>query len=121
MKSKNWLFLLGVLFVVLGFQIFRPVAIPEERDCLSLNGTVARIYESGVKDVSFELKGVDKKFYVNRGSERGLDLRRLQAELTNKQIVIKYPKYWTPLNPDNSVRHLSKIEFEDRTIFSELN
>ncbi len=121
MKSKNWLFLLGVLFVVLGFQTFRPVPIPEESDCLTLNGTVARIYESGVKDVFFELKGIDKKFYVNRGLERGLDLNELQAELTNKEILIKYPKYWTPLNPDNSVRHISKIELEGRTIFTELN
>lgn len=121
MNAKNWILPLTILLVGLGVLIFRPVPIPEESECLISKGSVTKIYEAGVKDVFFELQGLDKKFYVNRGLERGLDLIKLKAELTNKEIVIKYPRYWTPLNPDNSVRHISKIEFEDKTVFTELN
>ncbi len=121
MKTRNWIILLGLLFLGPGILIFRPVPIPDEKDCLSLKGTVTEIYEGGIKDVVFKLQGLDKEFYINRGLERGLDLKKLKAELTNKEIVIKYPKYWTPLNPGNSVRHISKIECAGKTIFTELD
>ena len=121
MKMRNWIILLALLVLGLGVLVLRPVPIPEEKECLSLNGTVSQIYAGGANDLVIKLKGVDREFYVNRGLERGLDLKMLQAELTNKQIVIKYPKYWTPLNPDNSVRHISKIEFDGRIIFTELD
>ena len=32
----------------------------------------------------------------------------------------KYPKYWTPLDWNNSVRHISKVEFDEEIIFNEL-
>jgi len=69
----------------------------------------------------FKLQGLDKTFYINRGLERGLDLKKLREDLTNKEIVIIYPKYWTPLDPGNSVRHISKIECDGRTVFTEIN
>jgi hypothetical protein len=121
MKTRNWLILIGVLSLSLGILTFRPVPIPAEKDCLSLKGTVTEIYQSGVKDVVFKLQGLEKEFYINRGLERGLDLKILKAKLTNKDIIIKYPNYWTPLNPGNSVRHISKIECEGRVIFTELD
>ena len=121
MKTRNWIFLCGLIFLGLGILIFRPVPIPDEKDCLSLTGKVIDIYEGGVKDVVFKLEGFDQEFYVNRGLERGLELNNLRAQLINKEIVIKYPKYWTPLDPGNSVRHISKIEHERRTVFTELD
>lgn len=121
MKTRNWIILLGLMFLGTGVLIFRPVPVPDEKDCLSVKGTVTQMYEGGVKDVVFKLQGLDKEFYVNRGLERGLDLNNLKASLTNKEIVIKYPKYWTPLDPGNSTRHISKIECDGKTIFTELN
>jgi len=121
MKTRNWILLCGLIFLGLGILIFRPVPIPDEKDCLSLKGKVTDIYERGVKDVVFKLEGFDQEFYVNRGLESGLELNNLRAALINKEIVIKYPKYWTPLDPVNSLRHISKIEHERRTVFTELN
>ena len=80
-----------------------------------------KFMKPGSKDVVFKLQGLDKEFYINRGLERGLDLKKLRADLTNKEIVIKYPKYWTPLNPANSVRHISKIESDGTTVFTEID
>jgi hypothetical protein len=121
MKPRNGIILSTLIFLGLGVSILRPVPIPDERDCLSVKGKVTDVYEGGVKDIVFKLHGFDKEFYVNRGLERGLDLSDLRAQLINKEIVIKYPKYWTPLDPGNSVRHISKIEHEGRTIFTELD
>jgi hypothetical protein len=121
MKRRIWIFLAGLLFLGIVITIFRPVPIPDEKDCLILKGTVITIHEASSNDVVFRLQGVDKTFYINRGLERGLDLKTLRADLTNKEIVIKYPKYWTPLNPDNSVRHISKIECDGKTVFTELD
>ncbi len=67
-----------VVFLVLGLLAFRPISIPDEKECLSENGVVTEIFASGTKDISFKLRGFDKTFYVNRGIERGLDLAKLK-------------------------------------------
>ena len=121
MRTGNRIILTGLAFLGLGILIFRPVPIPDEKDCLSIKGTVIDIYEAGVKDVVFKLEGLDKAFYINRGLERGLDLKTLRANLANKVITIKYPKHWTPLDPFNSIRHISKLEYDGRTVFTELD
>jgi hypothetical protein len=113
------LFLVAFLAIVV--LVLRPVPIPEEKDCLITTGTVVDIYEAGVKDIVFRLKDQGRSFYVNRGLERGLNLRKLRAQLINQKITIKYPKYWTPLDPGNSIRHVSKIEFDGETVFTEID
>lgn len=121
MRTRNWIIIVGLACLGLGILTLRPVPIPVEKDCLSLTGIVSEVYEAGTKDVVFKLQGLDKTFYINRGLERGLDLTKLRAELTNKEIVILYPKYWTPLDPANSARHVSKIECDGRTVFTEID
>jgi hypothetical protein len=118
MKTIYSVILIGVV-LLLGVLILRPVPIPDEKDCLIVMGTVIEINEDGVKDVVFKLAGQDRTFYVNRGLERGLALEKLRAELMDKEITIKYPKYWTPLG--NSSKHISKIESSGRTIFTEID
>jgi hypothetical protein len=119
MKTKYWGILIGVVLPLFGVLIFRPVPIPNEKDCLIVEGTVIEITEDGVKDVVFRLAGQNRTFYVNRGLERGLELEKLRAELMDKEITIKYHKYWTPLG--NSSKHISKIESSGRTIFTEID
>lgn len=116
MKTAVWvtltlLVLLGMIFV------FAPVPIPAEKDCLSTKGIVAEIYEGGVKDVVFRLQGQASTYYINRGLERGLDLAKLKSALLNREVTVKYPSYRTLLDPGNSVRHISKIEYNGRTLF----
>ena len=56
MKTRNWIIVIGLVFglVVLAF---RPVPIPEEKDCLVLRGTVSEVSIGGVNDVIFKLRG----------------------------------------------------------------
>lgn len=117
----KWRILFVLVVLAVGVLVFRPVPIPDEKDCLIVKAKVTEVYEAGFKDIVFKLQGVDKEFYINRGLERGLDLQALRANLTNNEIVILYPKYWTPLDPANSVRHISKMEFDGKIVFTEID
>ncbi|NNE29337.1 MAG: hypothetical protein HKN16_06860 [Saprospiraceae bacterium] len=110
----------GILLFIGALLVFRPVPIVKEEKALTKLGTVERIYEGGVKDVVFRLEGDPTRYYINRGLENDLNLETLRADLLGKNVTIKYPKYWTPLDPKNCIRHLSKLEFEGRVIFNEL-
>ena len=102
-------------------MIVRPVPIVEEDKCKIFEGTVVEIFEGAEYDIVFTFKEETTHFYINRGLERGLNLNTLRNDLVNNKITVKYPRYWTPLDPSNSTRHLSKLEFDGITIFSELD
>jgi len=111
---------LGVLFILsLGF-VFKPVPIVSEEKALIEKGIVKSISEGGTNDVLFILENSDTRFYINRGLENGLDLNLLKEKLIGQEVVFKYPKYWTPLDWDNKIKHLSKVEFGNEIIFNEL-
>lgn len=121
-RPRNFIFvILGIVLVALLILILKPIPIPNEEDCLTLEGVVLEIYDGGNKDIIFKLKGHEQLFYVNRGLTKGLDLRQINEQLINKSITIKYPKYWSPLDPTNSIRHISKIEYHSQVVFNELN
>jgi len=33
---------------------------------------------------------------------------------------VKYPKYWTPLDWNDKIKHISKVEFNNEILFNEL-
>jgi hypothetical protein len=107
------------LFVLLAAFTLRPVPTVTEKECLVIKGTVTNIYEGGVKDVVFVLKGQKETYYINRGIEQGLDLNALKKQLEGKEITIKYPDHWSLLNPNGRLRHIGKVEFEGKTIYNE--
>jgi hypothetical protein len=119
--ATKWRILIGLVFLGVGILIFRPVPIPHEKDCLTVKAKVTEVFEAGFKDIVFKLQGLDKEFYINRGLEKGLDLQELRASLINKEIIILYPAYWTPLDPSNSIRHISKMEHDGKIVFTEIN
>ena len=121
MKKKYFAIFAGLIALVTIVLCLRPVPILAEKDCLVIKGTVSEIYEGGVKDVVFKLQGQNQSFYVNRGLQRGLSLKELQANLTGREIVLKYPDHWTLLNPNSLSVHISKIEHAGHTVFTELD
>ena len=100
--------------------IFRPVPIVPESMAISEIGIVKEIYSNKGNDIIFIMLNTDRKFYINRGLENGLELNNLKEKLIGNSIVMKYPKYWTPLDWNNSIRHISKVEFKNEVIFNEL-
>ena len=109
-----------LIFSIIALLIFRPVPIVFESKAISEIGIVKEIYSNKGNDVIFIMLNTDRKFYINRGLENGLELNNLKEKLIGNSIVMKYPKYWTPLDWNNSIRHISKVEFKNEIIFNEL-
>ena len=105
---------------IIAVLIFRPVPIVSESKAISEIGIVKEIYTNKGNDVIFIMLNTERKFYINRGLENGLELNNLKEKLIGNSIVMKYPKYWTPLDWNNSIRHISKVEFKNEIIFNEL-
>jgi hypothetical protein len=110
----------SLLIFILAVLIFRPVPIVSEDKAISESGIVKEIYSNKGNDVIFVMENTERRFYINRGLENGLELNNLKAKLIGNEIVVKYPNYWTPLDWNNSVRHISKVEFKDEIVFNEL-
>lgn len=100
--------------------IFRPVPIVSESKAIAKNGIVSEIYSNKGNDIILVMENKERRFYINRGLENGLELNNLKDILIGNSIVVKYPKYWTPLDWNNSVRHISKVEFNGEVLFNEL-
>jgi len=110
----------GVLTFIIAIAIFRPVPIVAESKAIVKTGVVDHIYEGGENDVVISLRGSQRRYYINRGLENGLEIQNLRDRLIGNEVVIKYPKYWTPLDWNNTIRHMSKLEFEGEVLFNEL-
>ncbi len=119
-KAINWI-VIGVLVVLAGAMVIRPVPMLPEKDLVVITGKVVEIYEGGVKDVNLRLEGRSELFYVNRGLERGLNLQELKAQLIKEYITIKYPDHWSLVNFNESNLHISKIEHRGKTVFTEVS
>ena len=110
-------FVCGIL--ILGFLIIKPVPIVAEEKAVVVQGLVVDIFEGGVKDVVFKLNDGNSSYYINRGLEHGLIIEDLKEKLVGNHVILKYPKYWTPLDWNNKTRHISKVEFNDEVLFNE--
>lgn len=120
-KTKKIILIsLSLFALIIAVLVFRPVPIVSESKAISETGTVTEIYSNKGNDIIFILEGSKRKFYINRGLEYGLKLNDLKEKLIGNSIVVKYPKYWTPLDWNNRIRHLSKVENKDEVIFNEL-
>jgi hypothetical protein len=106
------------LFVIVCLLIFRPVPYIKESRALTVEGVVKDLYESGTCDVSILLKDSDRRYYINRGLENGLDIDSLKSNLIGEAVVLKYPKYWTPLDWNNEVRHTCYLEKEGVVVYN---
>ncbi|MEJ2004118.1 MAG: hypothetical protein P8X57_03940 [Cyclobacteriaceae bacterium] len=120
MNKRHILFVVVGIFLTISAGIFRPVPKVPENDLLITRGTVANITEAGVRDIVFELEGTDRSYYINRGIDHGIDIRSLKEELIGKDVVIKYPDYWTILDPRKKTRHITKLESGGEVIFTEI-
>lgn len=118
--AKIILISFSLIILIIAVLIFRPVPVVSENKTISENGIVTEIYSNKGNDIIFELENTNRIFYINRGLENGLELNNLKEKLIGNPIIVKYPKYWTPLDWNNSVRHISKVEFNDEIVFNEL-
>lgn len=118
MKKKFAIFFLFV-FVVICALIFRPVPIVNEAEANAVSGVMSTLKLTEGNDFVFTLKNDPTRYYINRGIENGLDYDAFEKALLGKEVLVKYPSYWTPLDWNNQVRHISKIEHNKVVYFNE--
>jgi hypothetical protein len=118
--AKYFLIMSFSIFLFIAILIFRPVPIVSESKAIAENGIVSEIYSNKGNDIIFVMEGKERRFYINRGLENGLELDNLKEKLIGNSVVVKYPKYWTPLDWNNNIRHISKVEFNGEVLFNEL-
>ena len=106
-------------FVIIAFivLVFKPVPIVKESECIIEKGMVIKLFETGKNDISIILKDNDRRFYINRGFE--VLNRNDMMKLIGRDVVLKYPSYWTPLDPFDKYKHVSKLEYEGVIVFDE--
>ncbi|MEM7204454.1 MAG: hypothetical protein AAF628_29620 [Planctomycetota bacterium] len=110
--------LAATAFAMVGLAL-RPVPIVAETDCEIVAGEVERVYEGGTHDVYLRLAGDSRLYYINRGLERGLVLADLQRTLPGRRATVKFPRYWTPLDPVSQSRHVARLELDGVVLFDE--
>lgn len=118
MKSK---FLIISTFILLGVILLftlSPVPIVSENQCKTVEGIVEDVFITQSQDIVFILEGSKKKYYINRGTEAGVQREEALAA-AGKNVVIKYPEYFTLLDPNEKMRHLSRIDVEGKMLFNE--
>ena len=102
-----------------GALALRPVPIVSADRCEVAAGTVVEIREGTSGDVFFRLREDERRFYINRGLERGLELEGLRRDLLGEQVSLLYPPYWTPLDATGSTRPVSRLECGESVLFDE--
>ena len=120
-RFKRWAFAIFALLIIsLGLLIIRPVPELSPENAQIVKGTIKEISEAGTYDVVIELEETDQIFYINRGLKKLFDLGQLQSQLIGKEVAITYPRYWSPLDLQNSWKNVSILEIEEKVIYSEL-
>ena len=105
-----------MLLIVLA-HIFRPVPNPSPENTIKANGTIEEVSMAGDDDLIIKLRGDDRLYYIDEGLKHGRSLSAIQDELSGKTVEIHYVKYWTPLDPLSRLKHISKVDFDQTTLY----
>lgn len=105
---KITLLSIGAFFLIAVVLVLRPVPTLTDNNTIIEEGMVSEIFQSG-SDIVFRLEDNDQSFYINNGLKDGLEINVLKKNLIGKNIIIEYPKYWTPLDWNDKIKHISKI------------
>ena len=121
MKNAHKFFLGLMLLIIVSLGlVLRPVPMVTEDEALTVRGEVIHVAEGSSHDVVLTLADVHQQFYINRALEESFTLPALKEKLLRKEVEIKYPSYWTPLDPNSQIRHVSKLSVDTDVLFNEL-
>ena len=98
-------------------MIFTPVPKATENNVDIVEGEVLEVFEPCCNDVFFKLKDHERRYYVNRGLERGFSIPELNKELKEQTIQLKVIQHWTPLDWNKSIGSIAEIKQGDDVLF----
>ncbi len=118
-KRRIILNMAGLSLFLLAILCLRPVPRLTDKNAITVTTIIKSVFEGGEKDIVFTTYGSDEVYYINRGLEQDLDIAQLRERLVGEEVVIVYPKYWSPLDAKQKVKHLSKLLHQDDLIYDE--
>lgn len=73
-------------------------------------------------DITFHMANDgNKSYYINRGTENGLDVKELEKDLIGKDIIIYYHRHsWNIINYRDQVRHICELRTNDKVYYTEI-
>ena len=106
-----------VLLIVVLALVFRPVPHASPENTIKANGTIEEVSMAGNDDLIIKLRGDDRLYFIDEGLKHGRSLSSIQGELSGKAVEIYYVKYWTPLDPLSRLKHTSKVDINQTTLY----
>jgi len=88
---------------------------PKPEACYIQSETIISITEGTSNDIVFSDDSGDH-YYINRGTERGLNLDSLNAKVLNKTVTLHLPKV---LGGFVTSEHIAQLAIGDDIIFTE--
>lgn len=112
--------LAGILvFAFLFYMIVIVKASPinsKKENSVEVTGIVDELYEGGVKDLVFKLKGSETIYYINRALENGFNLNEAKKEFLEKEVTLWYAKH---VSRPNGGGHMMQLQFQDSIYYTE--
>ena len=119
MTVAKYTFLLIVsVFIML---ILRPISNPTASNSILIHGEVLSIEKGGGEgDILIRLKEDESSYYINRGLKKGVELNNLKEKLVEEKITIRYADHWSPIDPENRIRHITELKYNNQILYTEL-
>jgi len=118
---KLFIRITAALILLALILILRPVPRATYKNSAVVKDTVSSIADAGGPyDVAIWLKNDKRYFYINRGGQNGIDAAQFNKKLKGKVVSLYYSKHWTPLDPKNKVRHVTRLEYEGEVLYNEI-
>ena len=117
---------LGIGFIALFAFLILAVAwlkvpAPTNKNTELISGQIEYIGSPCCKDIGIRLVGDSHFYYINRGTEQGLDADDLSYQLSGERITMRIIETrWSPLNPGNRTVPVAELSFNDEVIFSSM-
>lgn len=120
MKRMYFLLLGGLALAFVVFAL-RPIAHPTLSNTSTVSGTLELCMEAAnaEHDVVIRLRDMQDRFYINRGTERGVEPAVWQRKLVGTPVDVIYVNHWSPLDPFSSTHHVAALVAQGDTLYSE--
>lgn len=117
MKKITGIILLCIILIGLFFAIWFKKSTSHVN---SVQGQVRDIYIGGLNDIIIILDNDTKRYYINRGTEKGLSKEKLIDEFRERtiQITVK-PNGVNLLDLKDELQEITQITINDSIIYSE--
>ena len=121
MTLKSHLLLAALTFLGCFVMLsLRPVPAASVYNTNSVAGNVIEILENeGPGDLHIHLANDDRTFYINRGSELGLNPDKLRYHLLDRNATLTFVEHWTPLDSGSKLVPISKLSVGGRTYWQQ--